>query len=110
MENDDLDRFISGILKKNELEIPSELQGKLRGRVSDLAQHGRRSAWDRFEIWVPLLAAALLLLVVSLPLLVPPQPATKKISQIRTEFSIPDKNIRILWVQREDFHLPDTNG
>jgi len=110
MKNDDLDRFLSRSLEKNELEIPPEVQESVLRRMAALANQPRRSAWRWVKIWVPLLAAALLVLVVSLPLLFPPQPAIKKISQIRTEFSIPEKNIKIVWVQRDDFRLPATNG
>jgi len=110
MKHDELDQFIFNGLEKNELEIPQVLHERVRRRAEALASPPRRSVWGRLEIWAPLLAAALLVLVMSLPLLVPPRPALKKISQIRTEFSIPDKKIKILWVQRNDFHLPDTNG
>ena len=51
-----------------------------------------------------------LAIVVSLSVLFPPRPEIKKISQIRTEFSIPEKNIKIVWVQRDDFHMPETKG
>jgi hypothetical protein len=108
MKNNDLDQFISSSLEKNELEIPPEVQESLQRRVAALTDQPRRSAWRWVKIWAPLLVAALLVLVVSLPLLFPPQPAIKKISQIRTEFSIPEKNIKIVWVQRDDFHLGGT--
>jgi hypothetical protein len=110
MKNDDLDRFISSHLEKNELEIPSVVQSDVQRRIAALADQPQQPAWRWVKILVPLLAAAMLFLVVSLPLLFPPRPATKKISQIRTEFSIPDKNIKIVWVQRDDFHLPETKG
>lgn len=110
MKNDDLDKFISRSLEKLELEIPPEVQENVRQRVVSLADPPRRSAWKRVKIWVPLLVASLLIIVVSLPLLFPPKPAIKKISQIRTEFSIPEKNIKIVWVQRDDFHLREKNG
>ena len=110
MKNDDLDKFISYNLEKLELAIPPEVTSAVRRHIAALADKPRRSAWGRVKIWAPLLAAAMLVLVVSLPWLFPPQPLLKKISQIRTEFSIPEKNIKIIWVQRDDFHLPETNG
>jgi hypothetical protein len=110
MKNDDLDRFLSSSLEKNELEIPPEVQENVRRRMAALANQPRRSTWRWMKIWLPLLAAAILVLVVSLPLLFPPRPEIKKISQIRTEFNIPEKNIKIVWMQRDDFHLPEKNG
>ena len=109
MKNDDLDRFLSRSLEKNELEIPPEVQESVLRRMAALANQPRRSAWRWVKIWVPLMVAVILL-VVSLPLLFPPKPAIKKISQIRIEFTIPEKNIKIIWVQRDDFRLPETNG
>jgi len=110
MKNDDLDTFIFRILEKNELEIPSAVQRHVLQRIVDLPDQPRRSTWRWVKIWVPLLAAAMLVIVASLPLLFPPQPKIKKISQIRIEFSIPEKNIKIIWVQRDDSHLPEMNG
>ena len=110
MKNDDLDRFISRNLEKNELEIPCAVQNNVRRRIAALANQPRRLGWRWMKIWVPLLAAALLVFVVSLSLHFPPQSEIKKISQIRTEFTISDKNIKIIWVQRDDFHFPDSNG
>lgn len=109
MKNDELDQFISSHLEKNELEMPFAVQSHVRRRIAALADQPRRSAWSWVKILVPLMAAVMLV-VVSLTLLFPPQPAIKKISQIRTEFSIPEKNIKIVWIQRNDFHLPETKG
>jgi hypothetical protein len=110
MKNDDLDKFISRSLEKLELEIPPEVQENVRQRVASLTDPPQQSSWKWVKIWAPLLAAAMVVLIVSLPLLFPPMRAIKKISQIRTEFSIPEKNIKIIWVQRDDFHLREKNG
>ena len=110
MKNDDLDDFILSRLEMDEQEIPAALQDKVRQRITALAERPRRSSWGWLKIWAPLVTAAILLLLVSLSLLFPPRSGLEKISQIRTEFSLPGKNIRIVWVQRKDFHFPDTNG
>lgn len=110
MKNEDLDKFISRNLEKLELEIPSEVQDNVRRRLAALADRPHPAAWKRIVLWVPLLAAALLVIIFSIPLLFPPQAEIKKITQIRTEFSIPEKNIKIVWVQRDDFRLPETKG
>jgi hypothetical protein len=110
MKNDDLDRFIFSRVEKNELEIPAEVRDAMRRRIGALAEQPEPSVWKRVKIWAPWLAAVLLILVVSLPLLFPPQPVVKEISQIRTEFSIPEKKIRIIWIQRDNFHLPEMKG
>lgn len=109
MKNDDLDKFISRNLEKLELEIPPEMQDNVR-RLAALADRPHPAPWKRIVLWAPVLAAALLVIIFSIPLLFPPQAEIKKISQIRTEFSIPEKNIKIVWVQRDDFHMPETKG
>jgi hypothetical protein len=110
MKNDDLDKFISRNLGKLELEVPPEVQSSVRRRVAALADRPRPAAWKRIALWTPVLAATLLVVGVSISMLFPHRPEIKKISQIRTEFSIPEKNIKIVWVQRDDFHLSGTKG
>ncbi|MCX6557647.1 MAG: hypothetical protein NTW95_09510 [Candidatus Aminicenantes bacterium] len=110
MKNDDLDRFIFSRVGKNELEIPAEVRDAVRRRIGALAGQPGPSVWKRAKVWAPLLAATLLVIVLSLPLIHPSKPPGKKITQIRTEFTIPAKNIKIIWVQRDDFYLPETNG
>jgi anti-sigma-K factor RskA len=110
VKNEELDRFIIHSLEKQELEVPASLQERVRQRAAALAVRPRPAAWKRTVFWASLAAAAMLLAVVSLALLFSPRTPEKRISQIRTEFSIPEKNIKIVWVQRDDFRLPETNG
>ncbi len=110
MKNEELDRFIVNALERSQAEIPAALRDKMRQRIAQADPRPRPLAWKRVALWGPLLAAAALIGVFSLPLLFPPRAEEKKITQIRTEFSFPDKNIKIIWVQRDDFHLSATNG
>ncbi|MCX6555648.1 MAG: hypothetical protein NTZ12_11660 [Candidatus Aminicenantes bacterium] len=110
MKNEELDRFIFRTLEKSETEIPAKVRDNVRIRISAIVPLPRPITWKRIAVWTPLLAAALLVLAVSLPLLFTPKPVIKEISQIRTEFSIPEKNIKIIWIQRDNFHLLETKG
>jgi len=110
MKNEELDRFISRSLEKLEIEVPASVQESARERAAAQAVEARPGPWKRIALWGSLAAAALLLFAVLLPLLFPPRTPEKKIAQIRTEFSIPEKNIKIVWVQRDDFRLPETKG
>jgi hypothetical protein len=105
MKNEELDAFISRNLQKCELEIPDAVQARLRQVTDARADRPRRAAWKRGTLWGPLLAAAILAVAVALPQLFPPKPAMRRISQIRTEISIPEKNIKVIWMQRDDFRL-----
>jgi hypothetical protein len=110
VKNEELDEFISRSLDKLEIEVPAALQADLRRRAAAIKMTPRWTAWKRVALWASLSAAAVLLAVISLPLLFPIRTPEKKITQIRTEFSIPEKNIRIVWVQRDDFRLPAEKG
>ncbi len=110
MKNEELDRFITRVMERSEIELPAALGAKARQRVAQAVPRPRSLAWRRIVFWGPLLAAAALIVAFSLPLLYPPQPPEKEITQIRTEFSIPGKNIKIIWMQRDDFQFPGTNG
>jgi hypothetical protein len=107
MKNEELDDLICRSLDKLELEVPAAVRAGLRRRAA--AMIPPKPGWKRIVLWASLPAAAALLALLFLPLLFPPQPE-KKITQIRTEFSIPEKNIKIVWVQRDDFHFPETQG
>ncbi|MCU0237542.1 MAG: hypothetical protein MUC72_10720 [Acidobacteria bacterium] len=110
MKNEELDRFIVSALECAQAEIPVVLRDKTRQRVTQAAPRQRPHAWKQVAFWGPLLAAAALIVAFSLPLLYPPRAEEKKITQIRTEFSLPDKNIKIIWVQRDDFRLAGMEG
>lgn len=107
MDNEQIDRFITEALARSESEVPAAVRVRIERRTAA----GRRISslpWRRLVPWLPLLAAAALIVAFSLPLLVPPQAGEKKITEIRTEFELPEQNIRIVWVQRDDFRLPGT--
>lgn len=81
----------------------------MRRRVAAL-ERTKTFPWRRIFPWLPLLAAAALLVAFSLRVMQPPPAPEKRITQIRTEFELPGKNIRIIWVQRDDFRLEADGG
>lgn len=109
MDNEQVDRFITAALARSECEVPAGVRAQIAGRVA-AGRSEPDHAWRRLLPWLPLLAAAALVVAFSLPVLVPPRAAEKKITQIRTEFDLPDHNIRIVWVQRDDFRLGSGEG
>ena len=110
MKNEELDRWIVSALERSQAEVPAALRRQVRERVESTTPVPRLRAWKRLAFWGPLLAAAALIVAFSLPLLYQPRAAEKKITQIRTEFSLPGKNIKIIWVQRHDFRLAGMEG
>ncbi|MBN2346830.1 MAG: hypothetical protein JXO51_10620 [Candidatus Aminicenantes bacterium] len=108
MKDEELDKFVSRTLEKAEEEVPAALRDGVRRQAAAAAAPPR--PWRRLAFWGSLAAAAFLLAVLFLPPLFPPRVPERKIRRIRTEFTIPDKNIRIVWVQRDDFRLPEAGG
>lgn len=109
MRNDELDRWIARALERAEEEAPDSVREAARRRVAAL-EKGRPFPWRRIVPWLPLLAAAALLVAFSLRVMQPPPAPEKRITRIRTEFELPGKNIKIIWVQRDDFRLPADGG
>jgi hypothetical protein len=114
--NDDklLDERIAGLVRSVERGIPPAVEENIRASASALRPRRRRFAarWARAWMFsrrrigilalVPAAAAVLAAFLV-FPLL-KKRPAPR-ISEIRTEFEIADKNIKIIFFQRPDFNL-----
>jgi len=106
MNNDkDFDRKIAELVRSMEAEIPAAVEERLK--MAEGAGRARQKILGRrpvFYLGILSSAAAVLLLFVFLvPLFrgVPESP----ISEIRTEFELKDKNIKIIFIQRKDFNL-----
>ena len=100
-----IDEKISKLVKSIETDIPPAVEEKLElVRETLRPRHkilGRRPI---FYLGILSSAAAVLLLFVFLfPLF--HEVSESQISEIRTEFELRDKNIKIIFIQREDFRL-----
>jgi hypothetical protein len=111
-----LDEKISGLVRSVDRGLPPLLEERIRAaatagrarpgvfgwRPARLAPSARRRTW--MLALVPGAAAAVILAVF---LLIPAlsKPAAPRVSEIRTEFEIADKNIKIVFFQRPDFKL-----
>lgn len=99
------DKEISRLVRSVEINIPPALDDQCRALAADLQIRQRRSLLRRF--WylalIPSAAAALLIVALNRPTL--HQTTESPISEIRTEFEIVDQNIKIIFIQKPDFHL-----
>lgn len=104
MRHDELDNRIAAAVQAEEAEIPAEVRRKARLRMEE-GPSPRRRAW----LWRPLpwatAAAAALLAVLLLSPERPSPPEGAERLPIRTEFSLPEKNLTIVWVTSADFRL-----
>jgi hypothetical protein len=102
------DEDISRLVQAVQYEIPPIVEDKLN---RDLENWGKSKTGPRrwFLSWYP--AAAVLAATVIIAALFTFQPFKKNtiepvpISEIRTEFELKDKNIKIIWFQKKDFKL-----
>jgi hypothetical protein len=116
--NDDrrLDERIAGLVRSVETGVPPAVEGRIRAAaeasrpVTGIFARRRRPGWiltRRRAIILALVPGAAAAVALAAFLLVPAlrkQPVPR-ISEIRTEFEIPDKNIKIVFFQRPDFKL-----
>ncbi len=100
------DDTISKLVRGARFSIPSELDDKV---TETLLQAGKKKPkfWFRLSLSAAAAAAIAAVFFIALPYLhvrKTPEPAMQ-ISEIKTQFELNDKNIKILWVQKRDFNL-----
>jgi hypothetical protein len=111
MNDPKLDERITGLVRSVELIVPDVLNERVRAAARSLAPNprpasraGRRRLWP---ILVPSAAFALAAALMVLPAL--RRPSAPPIAEIRTEFELADKNIKIIFFQKSDFKFPKEN-
>jgi anti-sigma-K factor RskA len=99
-----LDESISKLVRSVEREVPPALDRRIREAADGLASRTQRS--EKWRSWMLALAPGVVVALLAAFLLLPrPTPAPNPISEIRTEFEIADKNIKVIFFQKPDFHL-----
>lgn len=106
------DELISRAVQSVRFRVPEAVDRRLDAALADLADKRKRLSFDfsgrRRLLWYP--AAALASVVLAALFIFQPfsktgsQPA-EPITEIRTEFELKDKNIKIIWFQKKDFKL-----
>jgi hypothetical protein len=107
MNDPKLDERIAGLVRSLELDVPDGLDERVRTAARSLPPKpraafpaGRRRLWP---VLVPSAAFALAAALLVLPTL--RRPAATPITEIRTEFELADKNIKIIFFQKPDFNF-----
>jgi hypothetical protein len=97
------DSKISNLLKQTEVSLPEELDIKTTRLI--LKNPKKRLSFN--YIWKVASIPVALVLIFTFILLFPfnDNSIEEGISEIRTEFFIKNKNIKIIWIQRKDFKL-----
>lgn len=98
-----LDEEIARLVRRVKTDVPPALDGRIRAVAADRV---RGRSWMR-RFWylalIPSAAAAFLAVVLIRPALY--RTADSPLSEIRTEFELVDQNIKIIFIQKPDFHL-----
>lgn len=109
MRNEQIkDDWIRRLVQSEEYEIPSELEEKINRKMNGTLNV--RPLWRRKLIWIP--ASVVLLAFFFVPFLgEKPEIRTisfqsvRKPTVIKTEFELKDKNIKIVWFQKQNFNV-----
>jgi hypothetical protein len=104
-EDNSVDKEIVRLVRSVEAGIPPGLDDRVRAIAAGLPHSPGRSLIRRF--WYLVLipgAAAALLAAVLIGSAFRPAPG-RPISEIRTEFELVDQNIKVIFIQKPDFHL-----
>jgi len=99
-----LDEQIARLVRSVELGVPPAVEAKIQEAAADLRPRAGRF-WLRRPFWLTLIPSAAAVLLAVIALLPTPQKPPTQIAEIRTEFEIADKNIKIIFIQKPDFNL-----
>ena len=104
MENNINDEIISSVVRSVENKIPGSVEKRLIYDMGKVNQK-KRFFWKKYLFWYP--ASAIATIILGIILLRPFQTdqsiIQSPVTEIRTEFEIKDKNIKIIWFQKKDF-------
>jgi hypothetical protein len=114
---EDLDTMISTHVRAIQYKIPASVEEKVNAAILKKGKKNSRFSskpllWLRVSVTA---AAAALVLIAAIVIFQPLLTDTDEpvslspITEIKTEFELSDKNIKILWVQKKDFELKIKN-
>ena len=104
------DEDIRDVLDSPNFDIPFEIDKKVNEIIYSESIHTgflRRIFRTSNPIikWLPAFASVLLIMVLGLVQLNRDVPERKPLSEIKIEYELKDKNIKIIWVKKENFLL-----
>ena len=107
-DNRVMDDRIKELVRSLDRNIPRELERRIQERTAPLeaSREARAGRSGSGLLWltVSVCAAALFIAILLLSPVFRDHPVPM-ITEIRTEFEIPDKNIKIIFIQKSDFPL-----
>ncbi len=104
-DKQNIDEKIAKLVQSRETEIPAPVEEKIRAKAETIRPVYKIRVKPR-PLFIGILTSAAVILVAFLflfPLL--QKRREPQIAEIRTEFELRDKNIKIIFIQRSDFNL-----
>ena len=107
------DEMISTLVRSVQYKVPDSVEEQINASIAE-TKTGKPRLFKRPLFWYPVSAVAAMVIIAVLVIF---QPFVNKesidtgtpITEIKTEFELRDKNIKILWVQKKDFKLRKIN-
>ena len=104
------DEDIKNVMNSLKTEIPEELDKKINEMIpNEVVSRGSAGSFftkmNPFLKWSPAFISVIFLMVLGFFQLRTNIPENKPMKEIRIEYEIKDKNIKILWVKKEGFLL-----
>jgi hypothetical protein len=103
------DEMISTLVRSVQYNVPESVEEQVNAFM-DKTKTRKARLFKRPLLWYPVSAAAAIVIIAALAIFQPfvnkkPIDLGTPITEIKTEFELRDKNIKILWVQKKDFKL-----
>ncbi len=106
------DQTISRSVQAVRYHVPDELDNRVTQSIINASVSSSPSSvspifWFKFSISTAVVMALIAIFIFIVPGIETnvPQTSTNQISEIKTEFELSDKNIKVLWVQKKDFTI-----
>ena len=97
------DKFITDLVQNREIDLNANLDQKINAVIKSSSVKQKRSI-KRFSLYLSPLVLGLIVLFLIVPVFNSNQ-AGDVINEIKTEFYIKDKNIKIIWIQKKNFKI-----
>ena len=102
------DNKIKDLVSSVQFEPPRAIERKINYAIKEaLSRKQSKPRWF-YKVLVPVAMGIIFALLMVYPPQKSNQPRKQQISEIRTEFHIKDKNIKIIWIQTNNFKLRRT--
>ena len=101
------DKDIRYIVNSLDVEIPAEIDNRVNSLIGSTHGFPVGSVWYLNFIfkWSPLFVTIIFLMILGISRSIHRAPEAAPLKEIRIEYEVKEKNIKIIWIKKEDFLL-----